>query len=165
MSNDAIPSIQDIDCSWAEIALTITPTGATALETIDFAAVKWSRKVDVGERKGASGGRVMARTRGTVTYEASATFYRGGYIRLLQALMENAPTRGNQLLVGLVAFEFLIQHTPIGSDDIFTTKIKGCRLLGDADDNKEGNESDKIELTLNPIEIVNIVDGFEIALI
>jgi hypothetical protein len=30
---------------------------------------------------------------------------------------------------------------------------------------KEGNEADKLEVTLNPIEIVQIIDGVEVVLL
>lgn len=165
MANDALPTINGVDCSWAELAATLTPTGAPALETLDFAAIKWSDKVDVGERRGTSGGRVMHRTRGSVSQDASMTLYRSSHKRLIGALAAIAPRRGNQALISLVAFDILCQHTPIGTDEIFTAKIKGCRIVGRSDDNKEGNESDKIEVALNPIQIVELIDGVEIVLI
>lgn len=163
--NQAYPSVNDFESSWADIALTIQPIEGSVLSTIDFAAVKWSRKVEVGERRGASGGRVMARTTGSVSYEASFTFYRKGYLTLLRTLMATAPSRGTQKRVSLVAFTVTVQHTPIGSTEVFETKIKGCRLLSDSDDMKEGNDADKLELTLNPIEIANIIDGVEVVLL
>lgn len=79
--------------------------------------------------------------------------------------MKKAPTRGNQKRIGLVAFDIMIQHTPPGEVEIYTTKIKGCRYLGDADDMAEGSDADQIEVTLNPIEIVNIIDGEEVVLV
>ena len=63
------------------------------------------------------------------------------------------------------AFDIMIQHTPPGETEIYQVKLKGCRYLGDSDDMKEGNEPDKIELTLNPIEIVNIINGKEVVLL
>jgi hypothetical protein len=165
MANQASPAINDYAPSWADIAVTFTVSGGQALETADIAGVNWSSSVEVGEQRGASGGRVMARTRGDVSYEASLTLYRSGVRKLQRALIEQAPTRGNQALISLAAFDVLIQHTPQGETDIYTTKIKGCRLLGLSDDMAEGNEADKVELTLSPIEIVQIVDGVEVALI
>lgn len=165
MTNQAYPSLNDIEPSWADIAATFTVYGGDILDMADFAGVKWSRKVEVGERRGASGGRVMARTTGSVTYEASATMYRSGNRRLVKALMSKAPTRGNQRLISLVGFDILIQHTPPGETEIYVTKIKGCRFLGDSDDMKEGNDADKIELTLNPIEIVQIINGQEVVML
>ncbi len=165
MINQALPSLNDIEPSWADIATTFTVYGGDILEMIDIAGLKWSRKVEVGERRGASGGRVMARTTGSGSQEASATLYRSGLRRLIKALMSKAPTRGNQRLISLVGFDILVQHTPPGETEIYVSKLKGCRYLSDADDMKEGNEPDKVELTLNPIEIVNIIGGEEVALL
>lgn len=165
MVNQAYPSLNDIEPSWADIATTFTVFEGDLLDMADIAALKWSRKVEVGERRGASGGRVMARTTGQGSQEASATLYRSGLRRLVKSLMSKAPLRGNQRLIGLVAFDILVQHTPPGEVEIYVTKIKGCRYLGDSDDMKEGNEADKVEVTLNPIEIVHIINGEEVVLI
>ena len=161
----SFPSINDFAVSWADIAITFTVPGGLTLTGDDVASIKWSRKVDVGEQRGASGGRVMARTLGSGTQEASANFYRPGLSKLEDALAAVAPSRGNQKIISAVGFDILIQHTPLGSSLIYTTKIKGCRYLGDSDDNKEGNDADQIEVTLNPIEIVRIKNGVEIVLL
>jgi len=165
MTNQAYPTVDGVEPSWADIQVSCTVNGGDLLETADIAAVKWSRKVEVGERRGTSGGRVMARTTGQGSQEASITLYRSGLRKLIRSLAKNAPVRGNQKIIGLVSFDVLIQHTPPGETDIYATKVKGCRYLGDSDDMKEGNEADKIEVTLNPIEIVQIVDGEEIVLL
>lgn len=165
MVNQAFPSLNDIEPSWADIATTFTISGGVLIPMADIAAIKWSRKVEVGEKRGASGGRVMARTTGQGSQEASATLYRSGLRRLLKGLMANAPTRGRQTIVSLVSFQILIQHTPPGENEIYQTKLKGCRFLGDSDDMKEGNDADKVEITLNPLEIVNIINGLEVVLL
>lgn len=165
MANQAYPSLNDIEPSWADIAVTITPYEGSILDVVDIAGIKWTRKVEVGERRGASGGRVMARTTGSGSQEASASFYRSGYRRLIRALMEKAPRRGNQVLISRVGFNIMIHHTPPGEVEIYTTNIKGCRFLGDSDDMKEGDEADKIEVTLNPIEVAQLIDGEEIVLL
>ena len=159
------PSLNEIEPSWADIQIAITPYDGAELNMNEIAGINWSRSVEVGERRGTSGGRVMARTTGAVSYEASMTVYRSGYRKLLQALMANAPERGDQLRVGLVGFDIIIQHTPPNSDSVYTNKIKGCRLLGDSSDQSEGTDAQQLEITLNPLEIVELVDDREIALI
>jgi hypothetical protein len=163
--NQLYPSLNDIEPSWADIAVTCTIYDGPLLEMADISEISWSRSVEVGERRGASGGRVMARTTGSVSYEASMTLYRSGYRKLMKALQEVAPTRGNQKLVSLVGFDVMIQHSPPGEEEIYQTKIKGCRLLGDSNDNSEGTDADTVELTLSTIEIVQIVNGEEVAMI
>ncbi len=165
MVQQSYPSVNDIAPSWADIGVTFTVGGGDALDMMDIAGIKWSRKVETGDQRGASGGRVMARTTGQGSQEASATLYRSGLRKLLKSIVAKAPTRGNQKVISGVAFDILIQHTPPGETEIYTTKIKGCRYLGDSDDMKEGNEADKLEVTLNPIEIVQIIDGQEVVLL
>ncbi len=167
MTNQAFPSVNDIEPSWADIATTFTIGGGELIEMADIAGLKWSRKVDVGERRGASGGRVMARTTGSGSQDASVTLYRSGLRRLIRGLMKHPSSigRGTQRRIAVVAFDIVVQHTPPGEIDIYISKLKGCRYLGDSDDMKEGSDADKIEVTLNPIEIVNIIDGQEVVLV
>lgn len=165
MINQAYPSLNGIEPSWADISTTFTVNGGALLDMADIAALKWSRKVELGEKRGASGGRVMARTTGQGSQEATATLYRTGMRKLLKGLMAQAPTRGNQVIVSVVAFDILIQHTPPGETEIYQVKLKGCRYLGESDDMKEGQDADKLEVTLNPIEIVNIINGQEVVLL
>jgi hypothetical protein len=141
MTNQAFPSLNDVEPSWADIAVTATVNGGALVDMADISAITWSRSVEVGERRGASGGRVI------------------------KALMALAPQRGNQRRISLVGFDIMVQHTPPGEDEIYQTKIKGCRYLGDSEDNGEGSDADTIEVTLSPIEIVQIIDGEEVALI
>ena len=161
----AYPTLNDIEPSWADVAFTFTVSGGPLIQMADCAALKWSRKVEVGEKRGTSGGRIMARTVGQGSQEATATLYRGGLRSLLKGLATTAPIRGNQVLISLVSFDIMIQHTPPGATEIFQVKIKGCRYLGDSDDMKEGQDPDKVEITLNPMEIANIINGQEVVLI
>ena len=147
---------------------TISIDGSVLLSMADIAGIKWSRKVEVGEKRGASGGRVMARTTGQGSQEASATLYRSGKRNLITKLAAVAPLRGNQAIISLVPFDIVIQHTPpvVSADfTIYEVHIKGCRYLGDDDDMKEGTDPDKVEITLNPIEIVDVIAGQEIVLL
>ena len=162
----AYPSLNGIEPSWADINVTADITGVALLDMGDIAALKWGRKVEVGEKRGASGGRVMARTVGQGSQEASATLYRSGMRKLIENLSAVAPMRGNQARISLVAFNITVQHTPPGDTDIYKVRLKGCRYLGDDDDMKEGSEADKLEITLNPIEIANVLlDGTEVVLL
>lgn len=165
MATQELPSLNDIAPSWADISASFSIFGGQILELVDFAALSWSDKVEVGMQRGASGGRVLKRTTGQLDSEATATLYRSGYRKLLRALVEKAQSRGNQKLISLVGFDILVQWTPPGEVDIYTLKIKGCRLLGRSEQSQEGSDAEKIEITLNPIEIAEIVDGVEIVLL
>jgi hypothetical protein len=165
MTNQAYPSLNSVEPSWADINVTADITGASLLSIADIAAIKWSRKVEVGEKRGASGGRVTARTTGQGSQDASATLYRSGMRRLISNLMTIAPMRGTQAVISVVAFNIVIQHTPPGDPNIYQVTLKGCRYLSDADDMKEGSDPDKIDITLNPIEIANFINGQEVVLL
>lgn len=157
MANQAFPSVNEHECSWADIAVTFNVVGGATVPWVDLEGIKWSRKVEVGETRGTSGGRVMKRTAGSESVEASASVTRAGARAIIDGLVVAAKsagqTRGNEVIISGVAFDILIQHTPLGTTSIYTAKLSGCRFLGDSDDMKQGNDGDMIELTLNPIKI------------
>lgn len=165
MPSQAFPTVNEVESSWADVGITFDVTEGQSLSITDVESIKWDRSLEVGVKRGTSGGRIMARTTGQGDQSASVVFYRSGVKKLIRALIERAPQRGNQRLIGQVTFNVQIQHTPIGSDEIFETILKGCRYLGDADDMAEGPDADTVEVTLNPIEIANLVDGLEVVLV
>jgi hypothetical protein len=161
--NNEFPVLDGIVPSWADIIVRATPAGGPLIDIKDIKSIETGVTVEVGEQRGASGGRVMKRTTGAVSYDAKATLYRDGYDNLIEKLMALAPKRGNQLLISLVHFGIQVQHTPPGSTKIFEYRIKGCRLLGRSMSSAEGTDADTVDLVLNPLEIVDIKNGKEIA--
>lgn len=159
------PTLNGMAPSWADIATTIDVVGGGTLRDIDYAGFSFESAVEVGEQRGASGGRVMRRTVGAKTDTASATYYRSGLRRLVEALIPLAPTRGNQRLVSLAPFSVLIQHSWAGDPDIYEVRLKGCRLLKIAESFAEGNEAEKVELDIHPIEIAWLINGVEVVLL
>lgn len=164
LSNE-YPVLNGIAPSWADIAVKITPDGGPILDTKDIAAIHTARTVEVGEQRGASGGRVVRRTTGAVSYEMSITFYRSGYQKLIRELAKLAPSRGNQKAISLVHMGVQIQHTPQGDTEIYERRCKGCRFLADTLDGAEGTDADQIEVPFSVIEIVDMIDGEEIVLL
>lgn len=155
MPNQAFPSVNGHECSWADISVDLNIPGAQAIAIVDLESIKHSGKVDVGESRGTSGGRPMKRTAGSATYEASASLTRSGLVTLITAIADAAKqagaVRGNEVIISAVSFDVLIQHTPLGDTNIYVTKLGGCRLLEDTEDLKQGNDADVIEVTLNPL--------------
>lgn len=158
--NQAYPSVNEHECSWADIAVTMNVPGGATVPLVDLEAIKWSRKVDVGESRGTSGGRVMKRTAGAETDESTASMTRSGVVQLIEAIevaaVSAGQVRGDEVIISGIGWDILVQHTPLGTNRIYTAKLKGCRFLGDADDMKQGNDADVIELTLNPIKIATL---------
>lgn len=163
MNND-FPVLDGIVPSWADIIVRATPSGGPLINISDIKSIETDVTVTVGEQRGASGGRVMARTTGAVAYTAKATLYRSGYDDLIEKLAALAPVRGGkQQLISLVHFGITVQHTPPGSSKIFEYRIKGCRLLGRNLASAEGTDAQTVDVVLNPLEIVDIKNGKEVA--
>jgi hypothetical protein len=164
MPNQDYPSLNDIAPSYADVEVSYTIYDGQLLEMADIAGIKFGDKVEVGEQRG-TGGRLRKRTTGSSSAQASMDVYRSGHRKLVKALAAKAPSRGNQKLISLVFFDITINHTPPGEIEIYTVKIKGCRLLGRDFDLKEGNDADKVAIGLNPMELVEVIDGEEIVLL
>lgn len=131
------------------------PGGAT-FSIKDVEGWKWARKNERGESRG-TGGRQKKRTKGKPTHEGSATATRGGWMQLLEAIeaaaVELGNVRGDEVIIGGIDFDVLLQHSPLGDPRVYATKLRGCSLDGDSSDMKQGSEADMIELVLNPISI------------
>lgn len=165
MPNQEFPQLNGRSPSWADIKISATVDEGQLVDMIDIAAINWSRSLEKGEQRGASGGRVMKRTKGQGSQEASITFYRDGWRTFLRALKARAPTRGNQRPIGGVEFNITIQHDLEDGGEIYETVIKGCNYLGDSDDNAEGTDPSQVEVTISTIEIATMLDGEEVVLI
>lgn len=163
--NNAFPLFNGTAVSWADIVVKTLFDGGTILTTEDIAGVKRSRSLEVGEKRGASGGRVMAYTTGAVSQEFTWILYRDGFQRYVRELQSRAPKRGNQYAIARVFFNIEVQHTPIGSNEIFTYRVKGCRHKGDTMDHSEGVDADKVEVPIIVTEIADVIDGKEVVLL
>jgi len=164
--NNEFPVLDGVAPSWADIIIKASPVADGSLIDIkDIQAINTGSTVEFGEQRGASGGRVIKRTTGSVSYEASMTLYREGYQKLLRALKGSAPKRGNQRALAIVPFNIQVMHTPPGSVEIFEYRIKGCRIAGRALNGAEGTDADLVEVQLNPIEIADVIDGEEVVML
>lgn len=174
------PLINGFAPSWCDIAVRISPGGGPLIEIGDIAAIDYNGSVEIGEQR--EGGRVVNRTRGSSSYEASMTLYASGYQKLLAGLVAAAPVRGSQSLLSLAVFSISIQFTPptggglagqaigavagaLGVGGIFETRLKGCRIIGRNISAAEGNDAQQVEVPLSVIEIVDVVNGKEVVLV
>ncbi|HEY3499768.1 MAG TPA: hypothetical protein VGK73_33985 [Polyangiaceae bacterium] len=174
------PLINGFAPSWCDIAVRISPGGGPLIELGDIAAIDYNGSVELGEQR--EGGRVVNRTRGAPSYEASMTLYASGYQKLLAGLVAAAPLRGSQSLLSLAVFSINIQFTPptgggvagqaigavagaLGVGGIFETRLKGCRIIGRNISAAEGVDAQQVEVPLSVLEIVDVVGGKEIVLV
>jgi hypothetical protein len=163
MSQQAYPDLAGFAPSWTDVLVTAKIFDGPLIDLEDIASLNWNDSVEVGPQR--RSGRVYKRTTGQLATEASATLYRSGHRKLIRNLATIAPKRGNQRLVSLVVFNFLVKYTPPGETDIFVTQINGCRLLGRNAQSGEGADADKVEVNLNPMQVVELEAGEEIVLL
>ena len=154
--NQEFPVLEGVAPSWADVGFRFSITGAPLLEMIDIKSLSSGRSVEVGEQRGASGGRVLKRTTGAEKNEASATLYYDGFIKLVDALSGVAPLRGDERVLSLVHFDVQYQFTPPGSTRIYDRRLLGCRYLGDTLAASEGTDAQPVDIMLNPLRIIQI---------
>ena len=162
-ANNDYPVFNDITPSWADVKATATVGGATLVPMSYINAVNTGTTVEAGKQM--AGGRVMRRTTGSLSDEASMTLYHGGLPIMLRSMIPYAPVRGNQYLISLVTFDMQIQYLPEGADEIFDIRLDGCRLFGLNANGAEGTDPNKVEVALNPMQVIHMVDGKEVVLL
>lgn len=166
--NQAFPTLDGFEPSWADVKVTADIFDGSLIEVADLAGIKTGVEIEIGEKK-PPGGRVTGRTTGSSKITASATWYKNGYIKLQRGLMTVAEsrgfTRGGVILIGLVPFTISFQYEMPDLVTIFEVKIKGCRLMSHAYEAKEGTDPDTVETNLHTMEVVDVIDGKEVALI
>lgn len=165
MVAQAFPTLNGVAPSWADIEIAIPLYGGPTVKTSDIAALTCSDSVEFGTVRGTSGGRKQKRTTGQEDNEASLTLYRPGHQVLMRALMQLAPTKNGQKKVGLVGFDIIVQHTPPGDTEIYCVKILGCRLAGREFNFAEGTDADQVSVPISCMQIVEVIDGQEVALL
>lgn len=164
--NNEFPLVDGFTPSWSDIVIKATPQGGSLVEVKDIKSIDTNTTLEIGEQRGASGGRVIKRTTGSTTHEASLVLFYPGYVQLMRALAALAPTpRGSQKAVSLVNFDIQVQFTPPGSDEVFEFLVRGCRYAGRKISPAEGTDPQEVEVALKVIEIVDMIDGEEIVML
>lgn len=160
------PTLNGVAPSWAEINTTINIAGGATVAAVDYKALDWESAIARGEQRGASGGRVLKRTTGQITNTASATFYKEGLRALKRALLAVAPRDGaGRPQLSKVPFDIVVKHSVDDDPEIYITKILGCRLDKHSEKNAEGTDPNTVDVDLNPIEIVEVIDGQDTVLL
>jgi hypothetical protein len=150
--------------SWANIQVASLLQGGPTVDCDGIVSVGWDNGSEVGTERRTDGS-IRAFTRGQATPSGKIAFYAGGCLKFIKALMTLAKAQGlvrdGKAQYGLVRFDLLIHHTPIGETGIRTVKVLGCRLKKDAADHSEGTDADKNELELIVSDVVRVIDGEE----
>jgi len=157
--------------SWSEIAVTANFRGATSLPLIGVKSIKADSKVDRGEKRGASGGRVVARTTGSLTNSGSATFYASELDNLKAILAAAAAEAGffngdGHVQLSRIGFDITITHD--WADDptgMYVREYLGCHLDSESVNDAEGNEAKTIDVDINPLQVVAVINGVRTVLL
>lgn len=162
MAQEEYPTLQGDAPSWADIETDHIIYDGEIVSTKDYQAINWERTVEVGELRGASGGRVRRRTRGQVSYTLSVTYYKDGARRMRDALAATALAKGyvdaqGRPQISRVPFSLLSKHSVDGDARIHTMLAQGLRWLGESGTSTEGVDAETVEVTFSPMEIE--VDG------
>lgn len=163
-------SINGRAVGWAELKGTINVAGGIALPTLDVKSITHESTVERGEKRGAGGGNVRGRTTGQLSNTASATFYRDGFRSLKKALAAAAALSGAVNLDGhvqlsKVTFDYVVTHDWVDDPEIYCIKLLGCHLDKESGKHEEGTDPETVDVDLNPLRIVEIVDGIETVLL
>lgn len=169
MPSQEYPTLNGIAPSWADIKIAIAALGANGLlETADFNSISFASSVEIGTQRGASGGRVMKRTRGSKSDEAELGMYKSGARSLVELLASVAPERdGGLKQVGLAHFNINVQWSPPGDSSIWKLDILGCRITGMTFASSDGSaDPDVVPIPLSVIDIVQTMpDGTKAVLL
>ena len=160
MATNAYPLYNGIAPSWANISAVAQIDGGVALDLPNIQAVNTGSEVEVGEVEG--GGIVVKRTTGSLKNTASIQLDHDGYQSMLRQLMALAPSRGNQKVLRTVHFDLNIQWTPPGSTEIYEERCKGCFFTGRDLNSAKGSDATMVDVKLNPLQVVDVVDGVEV---
>lgn len=166
----ALETLNGRAVSWSEIAIALNVQGGATINTIDIKSLDHETKVDRGEQRGASGGRVLKRTTGAISQTAAATFYKDGLRDLKKALVAAAEAAGfvdsqSRPQISKVTFDVVVKHAFEDDSEIYCVKLNKCHLDKDSQKHAEGTDPETSDVDLNPIEIVEVIDGKDTVLL
>lgn len=140
--------------SWSDIKITANIVGGPSMPQIDIKSINFEGAISRGFQVGASGGRRLKKTSGSLTNTCDATFYTDGMDEFIDAIAAVAPKNsGGQAQLSKVSFDFVIKHTFEDESQIRTVTIKGCNLDKLAEKHGEGDDAATIDTDLSPMEI------------
>ena len=156
--------------SWSEIKITANVQGGFSMPQIDVKAINYETKIDIGEQRGASGGRVMKRTTGAASNSGSATFYRDGLRDLKKVIAPVALAAGfvnseGHAQLSLVKFDLVVVHDWADDPEIHQMDLIACQLFKDGGKFEEGTDAETVDVDLNPLRIIETVAGIKTVLL
>lgn len=163
MAQQAYPTLNGEAQSWADSDFKIACYNGPAADLLDLASADWDVALERGEQR-SKGGDIKCYTHGQTTPGGKVSLYADGCVRLIEILMDVALAQGwvrngNEAIYGMVPFDIIVHHTPLGSSGIRTVELLGCRFAGDAGTYAEGTDADKNEIPLSITRVVRVING------
>lgn len=144
--------------SWADLLATIVIHDGETLEDVDIASLSVGASRSRGTQL--KHGKKYARTRGTTDYSGSVTFYDSGWDAFMPAMQAQASAKNLALFD--VSFDIIVKRKAVDSTDVSTHIVRDCVIDEDSWDFSEGDDPDQTAITLNVMQLVQIVDGEEV---
>lgn len=162
MAEQSYPTLQGEAQSWANIEVKATMYDGPSIDLSDIAGLDWDNAAERGTQW-STDGTIKAFTRGRATPSGKISFYADGCLAFLEKLMDIAIAKGfvenGEAKYGMVSFDILIQHTPLGSTGIRKVELIGCQLAKDAASYSEGTDADKNDLELSVKRVTREING------
>lgn len=162
MAQQSYPTLQGEAQSWANIEVKANLYDGPSIDLSDIVGLDW----DIGAERGtqrSTNGSIKAFTRGQSTPSGKISFYADGCVSFIEKLIDIAIAKGfvenGEAKYGMVSFDILVQHTPLGSTGIRQVELLGCQLAKDAASYAEGSDADKNDLELSVKRVARVING------
>lgn len=162
MSDQSYPTVNGEAQSWANISVTANIQDGPGIDLVDISSIKWNVDVERGVQR-MTNGKIKARTRGQGTPGGSIEFYADGMNTFFEKLIDIAIAKGyveNGIAkYGMVPFDLVVCHTPIGATGIRKVEMIGCMLAKDLGEHSEGTDADKNAIDLSVADVIRTING------
>lgn len=162
MAQQSYPTLQGEAQSWANLEAKANIYDGPSIDLTDIVGIDWDNSAERGTQWGQDGS-IKAFTRGRGSSTGKISFYADGCIAFIEKLMDIAIAKGfvvnGECKFGMVSFDILIQHTPLGSTGIRQIELLGCQVSKDAASYAEGTDADKNDLEIVVKRVVRTING------
>ena len=162
MTEQAFPTLNGQAQSWVDLKGAIIIHDGPKLDLVDLKGLKWDVSVEVGEQRNVDGS-IKQYTRGRKSANGSIEYYSDGMVRFIESLIDVAIAknfvRNGAGLYGMVGFDIVTMHTPLGTNQMRKVEIMGCRLKKDMQEGSEGVDAETNELELIVTAVRRTING------
>lgn len=162
MAQQSYPTLNGEAQSWANIEVKSTLYDGPSIDLSDIVGLDWDISAERGTQR-MTNGAIKAFTRGQSTPTGKISFYADGCVSFIEKLIDIAISKGfvenGEAKYGMIAFDVIIQHTPLGATGIRQVELLGCQVSKDAASYAEGTDADKNDLEIVVKRVVRTING------